>query len=85
MSRTDTAAPPPTAKKVPRTLVLHGDTRADDNFWLRDKANPEVQEYLRAEDAHASAWMKPTEGLQQRLYDEMLGRIVKLPDLKTMQ
>ncbi|HEX6851074.1 MAG TPA: S9 family peptidase [Candidatus Polarisedimenticolaceae bacterium] len=75
MSRTDTAAAPPTAKKVPRTLVLHGETRVDDYFWLRDKANPEVQDYLRAEDAHASAWMKPTEGLQQRLYDEMLGRI----------
>ena len=66
---------PPVAKRVPRTVVLHGETRVDDYAWLREKSNPEVMEYLRAEDAHATERMKPTEPLQERLYGEMLGRI----------
>src|SRR5262249_42356231 len=46
-------------------------------FWLRDKANPEVAAYLEAENAYADAVLKPTEGFQQRLYDEMLARILE--------
>jgi oligopeptidase B len=68
-------AAPPVAKRVPKTVTLHGDERLDEYGWLRDKKNPETIAYLEAENAYAEAMMKPTEGLQQRLYDEMLGRI----------
>jgi oligopeptidase B len=47
----------------------------DNYFWLRDKKNPEVKAYLEAENAYTDAVMKPTEGLQKKLYDEMLSRI----------
>src|SRR6266851_2179054 len=47
----------------------------DNYFWLRDKKNPEVKAYLEAENAYTDAMMKPTEGLQKKLYDEMLSRI----------
>ena len=66
---------PPVAKKVPRTSVVHGDTLFDDYYWLREKTNPEVISYLEAENAYTNAVMKPTEALQQALYQEMLGRI----------
>jgi oligopeptidase B len=66
---------PPVAKKVPKTLTLHGDDRVDDYGWLRDKKSPETIAYLEAENAYADAVMKPTAELQQKLYDEMLGRI----------
>ncbi len=66
---------PPAAKKVPHPVTLHGDTRQDDYFWLREKENAEVQAYLEAEAAFAAQAMKPTEALQKKLYDEMLGRI----------
>jgi oligopeptidase B len=66
---------PPVAKKVPKTLTLHGDERVDEYGWLRDKKNPETIAYLNAENAYAEAVMKPTEELQKKLYDEMLGRI----------
>src|SRR5262245_40281098 len=66
---------PPVAKKEPHTLTLHGETLNDDYFWLRNKGTPEVEQHLRAELAYAEAFMKPTAALQQRLYDEMLGRI----------
>jgi oligopeptidase B len=70
------AAPaPPIAKKVPKVTEINGRKLVDDYFWLRDKQNPDVKAYLDAENAYTDALMKPTEHLQKKLYDEMLGRI----------
>ena len=66
---------PPVARKVPRVDEVHGDERLDDYFWLRDKKNAEVAAYLEAENTYTDAVMKPTEGLQEALYKEMLARI----------
>ncbi len=66
---------PPSAKVIARIDTLHGDIRTDNYFWIREKTNPEVISYLNAENAYTAARMKHTEALQQRLYDEMLGRI----------
>src|ERR1700675_1420919 len=74
----DTAVPlpaPPVAKKVPKTTEINGRMLVDNYFWLRDKQNPDVAAYLRAENAYTDAVMKLTEGLQKKLYDEMLSRI----------
>jgi len=68
-------ATPPVAKQVPRETTLHGDTRVDNYYWLREKSNPEVISYLQAENAYTDAVMKPTEEFQAALYKEMLGRI----------
>jgi oligopeptidase B len=73
---TSSAIPaPPVAKKVPKSTEVNGRTLVDNYYWLRDKKNPEVKAYLEAENAYADAVMKPTEGLQKKLYDEMLSRI----------
>ena len=66
---------PPSAKTIARIDTLHGDIRTDNYFWLREKTNPEVIAYLEQENAYTAARMKHTEALQQKLYDEMLGRI----------
>ena len=66
---------PPLARKVPHETTIHGRTLKDDYFWLREKSNPEVIRHLEAENAYTEAVMAPTKGLQQNLYDEMLGRI----------
>ena len=55
--------------------TLHGEVRSDDWFWLRTKSDPAVAEYLEAENAYARAVLAPTAALQERLYQEMLGRI----------
>jgi oligopeptidase B len=68
-------AKPPVAKRVSKTDVVHGDRRADDYFWLREKSNPDVVAYLEAENAYTDSVMKPTERLQKKLYDEMLSHI----------
>lgn len=66
---------PPMAEKKPKITKIHGETLVDDYFWLREKTNPQVVEHLKAEDAYAEAFMKPTEPLQAKLYKEMLSHI----------
>ena len=66
---------PPTARVIPKVDTLHGDVRTDNYFWIRNKSDPQVIDYLNAENAYTAARMKHTEALQQKLYDEMLGRI----------
>jgi oligopeptidase B len=63
------------ARVMPRVETVHGETRVDDYFWLRDRGDPEVIAYLEAENRYASAVMHHTEDLQERLYQEMRGRI----------
>lgn len=62
---------PPVAEKIPIKLTKHGDTRIDNYFWMKEKSNPKVLEYLRAENAYTESVMKPTEELQEKLYKEM--------------
>ena len=66
---------PPRAKKVSHITEIHGSKLTDDYFWLRDKQNPEVIKYLEAENAYTEELMKPAKGLQEALYQEMLGHI----------
>jgi oligopeptidase B len=66
---------PPVARREPVEHVLHGDRRVDHYDWLRHKENPGVIEYLKAENAYTDAILKSTEGFQEELYQEMLGRI----------
>jgi oligopeptidase B len=68
-------ASPPMANKKPKTTDIHGDRLQDDYFWLRDRSNPEVRAYLEAENKYADEVMKDTLALQEKLYQEMLGRI----------
>ncbi|HTL47819.1 MAG TPA: S9 family peptidase [Verrucomicrobiae bacterium] len=65
----------PAAKKIPHASQVHGLTLTDNYHWLRERGNPEVIAYLEAENAYTEAVMAPTQPLQQKLYDEMVGRI----------
>jgi len=80
--------PTPKAKIIPDTLTLHGDSRIDNYFWMRlsdaqknaktpDAQTQDVLDYLHAENAYLKEVMKPTEALQDTLYDEIVGRIKK--------
>jgi oligopeptidase B len=66
---------PPVAPKIPKDVTVHGDTRIDNYFWLRDRTNPAVIDYLSAEDRYTDAVMAPTGPLRDELFKEMLGRI----------
>jgi len=66
---------PPTTEKKPKTTEINGDKLVDNYFWLREKTNSAVIAHLEAENAYAAALMKPTEGLQETLYNEILSHI----------
>lgn len=66
---------PPIAKKIPKSLTIHNDTRIDNYYWLNDKENPEVIDYLNSENAYTKTVMQHTEGFQKDLFKEMKGRI----------
>lgn len=68
-------SPAPVAPKQPKVFEVHGDRTVDDYYWLRDRDNPAVLEYLKAENAYTASRMQHTEMLQEQLYEEMLGRI----------
>jgi oligopeptidase B len=66
---------PPVAEKIPKELTIHGDTRIDNYYWLNQRDNPKVIEYLEAENAYKDAVLKHTEALQEKLFNEIVGRI----------
>jgi oligopeptidase B len=68
-------ASPPQAARRPTVLSLHGDERVDDWYWLRDRDDPETIAYLEAENAYTDAMTAHTAQLQERLYEEIRGRI----------
>ena len=70
-----TIATPPRAPRRPHRHEKHGDVRVDDYQWLRDRDNPEVRAYLEAENAYVRESMAATADLEQRLFEEIKGRI----------
>jgi len=66
---------PPVAQEISHISTVHGDERHDDYFWLRDRKNPEVIAYLEAENEYTEKMLAHTEALQEKIYDEILGRI----------
>ncbi len=68
---------PPRARREPVERILHDDLQVDDYAWLRQRENPEVIRHLDAENAYTGAFLKPTEAFQEKLFQEMLGRILQ--------
>ncbi len=70
-----TAPTPPAAPRVDHREVRHGATVIDEYYWLREKSNPQVAEYLEAENSYTEAMTKRLQPFRDALYQEMLGRI----------
>ncbi|KUJ60591.1 protease 2 [Flavobacteriaceae bacterium CRH] len=65
----------PQAKVISKSLKKHKEIRTDDYFWLNDRENPEVIDYLNKENAYYESMTAHTKGLQESLYEEMKSRI----------
>ncbi|MEZ5020491.1 MAG: S9 family peptidase [Bacteroidales bacterium] len=77
---------PPVAEKIPYVVESNGNERVDNYFWMRlsdeqknaetpDSQTVKVLAYLNAENDYADAVMKHTEAFQQKLFEELTGRI----------
>ena len=67
--------PAPIAKIIPTTLEKHGDVRIDNYFWLNDRENPEVIDYLNKENEYYNTLTADSKQFQKELFDEMKARI----------
>jgi oligopeptidase B len=65
----------PQAKVIPKKLKKHKEIRLDNYFWLNDRENPEVIDYLNQENAYYESMTAHTKELQNALYEEMKSRI----------
>ena len=71
-------ATPPDAEKRPHVVKApHGAERKDEYYWLRDDKREDraMLAYLEAENAYADQVLAPLKAVQDRLYDEIVGRI----------
>ena len=66
---------PPVAKIIPKTLEKHGDKRIDNYYWLNERENPEVIDYLNKENEYYQKSTAHTKHLQDELFLEMKSRI----------
>ena len=77
---------PPSPAKMPYEITAHGGTRVDNYYWMKlseqqknapakDEQTTRVLNYLSAENEYLKKKLKHTEELQEKLYDEMVGRI----------
>lgn len=67
----------PSAKKIKKELVAHNDVRVDNYFWLNNKNDENVINYLNTENKYTKQVLKKTEDLQKELFGEMKSRIKK--------
>ena len=66
---------PPNAQKIPMELTAHGHTRLDNYYWLRERDNPEVIDYLEAENEYKEKVLAHTRPLQDALFEEIKSKI----------
>ncbi|MGV4414842.1 S9 family peptidase [Chryseobacterium sp. T1] len=67
----------PKARKIEHYINTHNDNRYDPYYWLNQRENPDVIQYLNDENAYAEHVMKDTEGFQEVLFEEMKARYKK--------
>ena len=65
----------PMPEKIAQEIEQHGDVRVDEYYWMNDRDDPRVVDWLERQNAHAEAVMAPMQGLKQSLVDEMKARI----------
>jgi oligopeptidase B len=65
----------PRAAQRPHRMERHEDVRIDEYYWLNDRENPEVIDYLNAENAYREEGMAGSKPLVDLLYAEMTGRL----------
>src|ERR1051325_5634448 len=77
---------PPVAEKVPHEFKENGGSRGDNYYWMKltdeqknaekkDEQATKVLNYLTAENDYLKAELKHTEALQEKIYNEIVGRI----------
>jgi oligopeptidase B len=70
----------PKAKKIAQRLTTHQHSRIDNYYWMNDRSNPEVIQYLNEENQYLEDQLSDTVELQEQLFQEMKGRIKEVDE-----
>ena len=66
---------------------MHDHERNDEFYWLNQRGNPEVIDYLNAENDYRDKYMKDYKSLENELFEEIKARIkeddTSVPYMKT--
>ncbi len=73
--KTGEKSSPPKANKIPVEITTHGHTRVDNYYWLRERDNPNVIDYLNAENSYKDQALAHTRPLQEELFEEIKSKI----------
>ena len=65
----------PKAEKINKILSIHDDDRIDEYYWLNQRGNKKVIDYLNDENSYRDEYMKDHKGLEEDLFQEIKGRI----------
>ena len=65
----------PKPKQIHKELSKHDDVRIDEFYWLNDRDNSEVIDYLNKENEYYEAKTAHTKDFQENLFQEMKSRI----------
>ena len=71
----ETIVLPPNASIIPHSLEKHGHIRTDNYYWLNNRENPEVIDYLNQENEYYKQSTVHTKDFQKELFEEMKARI----------
>ena len=71
----DTSITAPIADRSPYQLKKHGNIRIDDYYWMKERENPEVIDYLERENDYYNKMTKSSKSFQENLFEELKGRI----------
>jgi len=66
---------PPNLKKTPKSLIKFNDERIDNYYWLRERENPSVIEYLNSENDYYKKMTLHTKDFQDKLFHEIKNKI----------
>ena len=66
---------PPRADQIEKEFTLHDQKRIDEYYWLNQRTDTKVLDYLKAENAYLDTMMSSTKPLQEKLFTEMKARI----------
>ena len=62
-------------KKIPKVLIKHNHQRIDNYFWLNQRENPRVIDFLTEENQYLESKMAHLAGLNERIYSEIVDKI----------
>jgi len=65
----------PRAEKINKVMTMHNHERVDEFYWLNERENPKVIDYLNAENDYRDSYMKKYKGLENELFEEIKSRI----------